>query len=94
MRDLHRAGGGGAVAVGRHGNELHVAFDLAGAHDVRHEDERTAQDTDEQGIATLEVLIHLCAHVLDALRDLLLGVQYLQNILIHHTHCTLSFMLS
>ena len=90
--DLNHTGGIGSVTVGRHGDKFHIAFDLARADDVRHKDERTAQHADEQGIAALKVLIHLRTHVIDALCDLLLGVQYFQNILIHHTHGVLSFI--
>ena len=82
-RDLHDAGRGRRVLIGRDGDELNVTLELAGAHDVGHEDKRTLQYAEKQGIFVLEALVELVAHLLYARFELLLGIQYLQDILIH-----------
>ena len=83
MRDLHHAGGGRCVLIGRNGDEFNIALELAGAHDVGHEDERALQHAEKQGIFALEALVELVAHLLHARFELLLGIQYLQDVLIH-----------
>ena len=82
--DLHRPGRTGGVSVGADGDELHIAPDLAGPDDIRHEHKSPPQHADEQRILALQVLVHLGPQLPDALGDLLLRVQHLQNILIHH----------
>ena len=84
VRDLHHAGRGRAVLVGRHRDELDVALDLTGADDVRHEDEAALEHAEEQRVAVLELLVERVAHLLHARPDLLLAVEHLQHILIHH----------
>ena len=86
VSDLHRAGGAGGVAVGGHGDELHVALYRAGPDNVRHEDEGPPQHADKEGVLALQIPVHLRTHGLDPGGNLLFGVQYLQNVLIHCTH--------
>ena len=83
VRDLHHAGRGRRVLIGRDGDEFNVALELAGAHNVGHEDERALQHAEEQGVLVLQALIERIAHLLHARSELLLGIQYLQDILIH-----------
>ena len=90
--DLHHAGGLGGVLIGRKADELHLAFQLGGADQVRHENEAAVEDAHKHGVLVLESVIKLVAQLLDTGLDLLFRQQDLQDVLIHITlcHCLLS----
>ena len=92
--DLHPAGGGGGVFVRADGNELHIAFQLAGPNQVRHEHKGPLQHTEEQGLFALEAVIQFLAHLSDAGLQFFFRHQDLQDILLHltsHDDSPLSF---
>ena len=63
----------------RDGDEFNVALELAGAHDVGHEDKRTLQHAEKQGIFVLQTLIELSLiHISTAqLLDVINGIRKL-----------------
>ena len=81
--DLHRARGGGAVAVGRNGHKVHAAVDRHFAEQVRHENEAALQNADEQRLFPGVIAGDLRAQLADARMDLLLTEQYGRNIFSH-----------
>ena len=83
--DLHPTGRGGGILVRADGNKLHVAFHLAGPHQIRHKDEGALQHAQKQRIFILKLLIQGLTHLRDPGMEFLLGHQHLQNILFHLT---------
>mgnify|MGYP005965890693 CR=1 FL=1 len=83
VANLHPSAGHRAVLIRADGHELNVAHDLRGPHQIGHEDEGALQHAEKQGIFALEALVELVAHLLHARFELLLGIQYLQDVLIH-----------
>ena len=88
--DLHPAGGAGGVAVGADGDELQVALQGAGADQIGHKDEAALQDPQEEGLLPLEPLRELRAHLRHPAGDVLLGKQYLQDVILHFVVHSLS----
>ena len=93
VANLHPSAGHRAVLIRADGHELNVAHDLRGPHQIGHEDEGALQNAQKQGSAALILLMELCAQLLHPPFQLLLGYQYLQDILFHltrHAHSPLS----
>ena len=90
MGDLHPAAGHRAILIGADGDELHIAHQLGGPHQICHENERAFQHAQKQGAAALILLIQRRAQLGDPGFQLLLCHQNLQNILFHFTVHTFS----
>ena len=76
-----------SLAVGRDGDELDLALDLAGADEVGHEQEAALEHADKQRVLVLEPVIELVAELLYARLDLLLAEEHPQKVLIHCAFC-------
>ena len=83
--DLYPAGGHGGVLIGADGDEFHVALDLTGPDQIRHEHEGSLQHPQEQRVAVVELLIQDLTQFSDAGLDLFLRHQDLQDVVLHLT---------
>ena len=83
MVDVDPPGGDGGIFIGADGDELHIAFELAGPDQVRHKDKGALQNPQEQRIFSRKPFIERAAQLRDAAFELLLRHQDLEKVLLH-----------